>query len=148
AEQLVARIEAARDAYYRDDTSEVDDQTYDGWLHRLEELEEAHPVLRAQDSPTQTVGAARSTDLATIEHAERMLSLDNVFTVEELRDWCAKTEVAAARRVRWLTELKIDGLAISLRYENGALTSAATRGDGRVGEIVTANALRVAGIPE
>ena len=148
ADELVARIEAARDAYYGSDTSEVDDQTYDGWLHRLEELEDAHPVLRAQDSPTQTVGAAETTGLDTIEHAERMLSLDNVFSPDELRDWCVKARDAAGREVRWLTELKIDGLAINLRYENGVLTSAATRGDGRVGEIVTDNALRVAGIPD
>jgi DNA ligase (NAD+) len=145
--ELVSRIEAARDAYYGSDTSEVDDATYDGWLHRLQELEDAHPVLQAQDSPTQTVGAAESTELDTIEHAERMLSLDNLFSVEELRDWCLKVTAAAGREVRWLTELKIDGLAINLRYENGVLTSAATRGDGRIGEIVTENALRVAGIP-
>ena len=148
AADLVSRIEAARDVYYGADASEVDDQTYDGWLHRLEAIEEAHPDLRTQDSPTQTVGAAESTELDTIEHAERMLSLDNVFSIEELRDWCIKTTAAAGRDVRWLTELKIDGLAISLRYEHGVLTSAATRGDGRVGEIVTENALRVPGIPE
>ncbi|WP_438616698.1 NAD-dependent DNA ligase LigA [Microbacterium karelineae] len=117
-------------------------------MHRLERLEAAHPVLRGQDSPTQTVGAAAQTGLDTIEHAERMLSLDNVFSPDELREWCVKTSDAAGRAIRWLTELKIDGLAISLRYERGELTSAATRGDGRVGEIVTENALRVAGIPE
>src|SRR5690606_41322476 len=77
-----------------------------------------------------------------------MLSLDNVFSLDELRDWQAKTRAAAGRDVRWLTELKIDGLAINLRYENGVLTSAATRGDGRVGELVTENALRLADIPE
>ncbi len=74
-----------------------------------------------------------------------MLSLDNVFSVDELREWCAKAEAAAGRSVAWLTELKIDGLAIALRYEHGVLTSAATRGDGRVGEVVTTNAVRVAG---
>ncbi|MFP3468115.1 NAD-dependent DNA ligase LigA, partial [Leifsonia sp. SIMBA_070] len=84
---------------------------------------EAHPVLRAQDSPTQTVGAAEATGLDTIEHAERMLSLDNVFSPEELRDWCVKAHESAGREVRWLTELKIDGLAINLRYEKGVLTS-------------------------
>ncbi|WP_420845463.1 NAD-dependent DNA ligase LigA [Microbacterium sediminis] len=117
-------------------------------MRRLEALERRYPELRGQDSPTQAVGAAEASDLATIEHAERMLSLDNVFSIDELRDWLAKTRAAAGREVAWLTELKIDGLAISLRYENGVLTSAATRGDGRVGEIVTENALRVAGIPE
>ncbi|MGO3252411.1 NAD-dependent DNA ligase LigA [Microbacterium gubbeenense] len=148
AGDLVLRIESARDAYYGSDASDVDDPTYDGWLTRLEQLEEAHPVLRTQDSPTQTVGAAGATSLDTIEHAERMLSLDNVFSTDELRDWCVKAEASAARKVRWLTELKIDGLAINLRYEDGVLTSAATRGDGRVGEIVTDNATRLAGIPQ
>ncbi|MFC7268906.1 NAD-dependent DNA ligase LigA [Microbacterium fluvii] len=117
-------------------------------MRRLEELERFHPELQGQDSPTLTVGAAQSSMFAPVEHAERMLSLDNVFSLDELREWCLKAEAGAGRRVRWLTELKIDGLAISLRYENGVLTSAATRGDGRVGEDVTENAVRVAGIPQ
>ncbi|OCG75238.1 DNA ligase (NAD(+)) LigA [Microbacterium sediminis] len=148
ARGLTERILEAKEAYYGRDTSLVDDATYDAWMRRLEALERRYPELRGQDSPTQAVGAAEASDLATIEHAERMLSLDNVFSIDELRDWLAKTRAAAGREVAWLTELKIDGLAISLRYENGVLTSAATRGDGRVGEIVTENALRVAGIPE
>ncbi|MGX1791674.1 NAD-dependent DNA ligase LigA [Microbacterium sp. NPDC055312] len=148
AEELTSRILEAKDAYYGRDTSLVDDATYDGWMRRLEELERLHPELQGQDSPTQMVGAAEATGLATIEHAERMLSLDNVFSLDELRDWQVKTAAAAGRDVAWLTELKIDGLAINLRYENGVLSSAATRGDGRVGEIVTENALRLADIPE
>ncbi len=148
AEELTTRILEAKDAYYGRDTSLVDDATYDGWMHRLEDLERLHPELQGQDSPTQMVGAAEATGLATIEHAERMLSLDNVFSIEELREWAAKAQASAGREVAWLTELKIDGLAINLRYENGILTSAATRGDGRVGEIVTENALRLADIPE
>ena len=147
AEALTTRILDAREAYYGRDASLVDDATYDGWMRRLEELERLFPELRGQDSPTQTVGAAGETGAATIEHAERMLSLDNVFSPDELREWMAKTQAAAGREVGWLTELKIDGLAINLRYEAGVLTSAATRGDGRVGEIVTENALRVSGIP-
>ncbi|UWF78498.1 NAD-dependent DNA ligase LigA [Microbacterium neungamense] len=148
AEELTTRILEAKDAYYGRDTSLVDDATYDSWMRRLEELERLHPELQGQDSPTQMIGAAEGTALATIEHAERMLSLDNVFSIDELRDWAAKTQAAAGREVAWLTELKIDGLAINLRYEDGVLTSAATRGDGRVGEIVTENALRLADIPE
>ncbi|UJP11158.1 NAD-dependent DNA ligase LigA [Microbacterium sp. KUDC0406] len=147
AEELTTRILDAKDAYYGRDTSIVDDATYDGWMRRLEELERLHPELQGQDSPTQMVGAAESTGLDTFEHAERMLSLDNVFSLDELRDWEVKTKAAAGREISWLTELKIDGLAINLRYENGVLTSAATRGDGRVGEIVTENALRLADIP-
>jgi len=148
AQSLTDRIIAARDAYYGEDTVIVDDATYDGWMHRLEELERLYPELQGQDSPTQTVGAAESSMFAPVEHAERMLSLDNVFSEDELRDWCRKAQTGAGRAVRWLTELKIDGLAISLRYENGVLTSAATRGDGRIGEDVTVNALRVHGIPK
>ncbi|KAF2412120.1 DNA ligase (NAD(+)) LigA [Microbacterium sp. B35-04] len=148
AQDLTERILGARDAYYGRNAEIVDDATYDGWMRRLEEIEHMHPELQGQDSPTQTVGAAESSMFAPIEHAERMLSLDNVFSAEELREWCVKAEAAAGRKVRWLTELKIDGLAISLRYERGVLTSAATRGDGRVGEDVTMNAVRVAGIPQ
>ncbi|MFE1644949.1 NAD-dependent DNA ligase LigA [Microbacterium sp. P01] len=148
AVELTERILGARDAYYGRDTEIVDDATYDGWMHRLDEIERLHPELQGHDSPTQTVGAAENTQFAPVEHAERMLSLDNVFSPDELRDWCVKAEESAGRRVRWLTELKIDGLAISLRYENGVLTSAATRGDGRVGEDVTVNAVRVPGIPQ
>ncbi len=148
AADLTERILSARDAYYGQDAEIVDDATYDAWLRRLEELERLHPELQSQDSPTQSVGAASTSMFAPVEHAERMLSLDNVFSPEELRDWCVKAQAAAGRPVRWLTELKIDGLAISLRYENGVLTSAATRGDGRTGEDVTVNAVQVHGIPE
>ncbi|BDV30804.1 NAD-dependent DNA ligase LigA [Microbacterium terricola] len=145
---LTERILGARDAYYGRDAEIVDDATYDTWMRRLEELERLHPELQSQDSPTLAVGAAQSSMFAPVEHAERMLSLDNVFSLDELRDWCAKAQQGAGRPVRWLTELKIDGLAINLRYEDGVLVSAATRGDGRVGEDVTVNAVRVAGIPE
>ncbi|MFL0566383.1 NAD-dependent DNA ligase LigA [Microbacterium sp. 179-I 1D1 NHS] len=148
AEGLTEKILGAREAYYGGDIGLVDDATYDAWMHELEAIERAHPELQGQDSPTQTVGAAESSMFAPVEHAERMLSLDNVFSPDELREWCTKAEASAGRPVRWLTELKIDGLAISLRYEDGVLTSAATRGDGRIGEDVTVNAVRVAGIPE
>ncbi len=148
AADLIDRIGAARDAYYGRDAEIVDDATYDAWLRRLDAIERRHPELQSQDSPTQTVGAAESSLFAPVEHAERMLSLDNVFSPDELREWCSKAQTAAGTTVRWLTELKIDGLAINLRYERGVLTTAATRGDGRVGEDVTVNALRVAGIPE
>lgn len=147
AADLAERIEQAREAYYGQDASVVDDATYDGWMQRLEAIERRHPELQGQDSPTLSVGAATSTDLAPVTHAERMLSLDNVFDADELRAWCTKATAAAGRSVRWLTEAKIDGLAISLRYEHGKLTSAATRGDGRIGEDVTFNAVRLDGIP-
>lgn len=147
-ERLTGLILDARDAYYGRDAEIVDDATYDSWMRRLEEIERLFPELQGQDSPTLTVGAAESSLFAPVTHAERMLSLDNVFSADELREWCVKAQDAAGTQVRWLTELKIDGLAISLRYEHGVLVSAATRGDGRVGEDVTVNAVRVAGIPQ
>ncbi len=142
--ELVAGYQAA---YYERDAQLVSDAEYDGLVRELDALEREHPELQSQDSPTQTVGGGVAEGLRPIEHAERMLSLDNVFSIEELREWCAKTEASAGRRVDWLTELKIDGLAIALRYEHGKLVTAATRGDGRTGEEVTQNALQIDGIP-
>nr|WP_208382661.1 NAD-dependent DNA ligase LigA [Microbacterium ulmi] len=147
AQSLTEQILEARDAYYGRDTLIVDDATYDEWMHRLEAIERLHPELQGQDSPTLTVGAAESSLFAPVEHAERMLSLDNVFSDEEFLAWAARVERDAGRPVHYLCELKIDGLALSLRYEHGRLTSAATRGDGRVGEDVTDNVRRIRGIP-
>src|SRR5689334_2245460 len=148
ADELTGRILAARDAYYGEDTVLVDDAEYDGWMHRLEALERFFPELQSQDSPTQTVGAARSTMFAPVVHAEPMLSLDNVFSRDEFLAWAAKVERDAGRRVDYLCELKIDGLAMNLRYENGVLVSGATRGDGITGEDVTENVRRIASIPQ
>lgn len=146
--ELTVRINDARDAYYERNTLLVDDAEYDGWMRRLEALEHAYPELQSQDSPTLSVGGRGETTLfAPIEHAERMLSLDNVFSDDELVEWLSKAVALAGRDVRWLCELKIDGLALNLRYEHGRLVSAATRGDGRVGEDVTENALLIPGIP-
>jgi DNA ligase (NAD+) len=140
ADRLTARIEAARTAYYGDGDSPLSDAEYDADFRRLEALERAFPELAGQDSPTQQVGAAVvSAGFPEHEHAERMLSLDNVFSLDEFRDWAAKTQAAAGRPVRWLSELKIDGLAISLAYRDGVLETATTRGDGRVGEDITEN---------
>jgi DNA ligase (NAD+) len=145
---LIERITGAREAYYGADAEIVDDATYDGWMHRLEALERLYPQLQGQDSPTLTVGAASGTLFAPVEHAERMLSLDNVFSDEEFLAWAARVERDAGRAVRYLCELKIDGLALSLRYERGRLVTAATRGDGRVGEDVTDNVRQIRGIPQ
>ncbi|WP_424465912.1 NAD-dependent DNA ligase LigA [Pseudoclavibacter helvolus] len=146
-EELRELVAGYQSAYYERDAQLVSDAEYDELVRELDALEREHPELQSQDSPTQTVGGGVAEGLRPIEHAERMLSLDNVFSTEELREWCAKTEAAAGRRVEWLTELKIDGLAIALRYEHGKLVTAATRGDGRTGEEVTQNALQIDGIP-
>lgn len=148
AQELREQIEEASRAYYDRDVSILSDAEYDSLVRELEELEREYPELQSQDSPTQQVQGSATSGLPTIEHLERMLSLDNVFSTSELTAWCTKSVAAAGRAVSWLTELKIDGLAISLRYEQGVLTSAATRGDGRTGEVVTANAQRMNGIPQ
>ena len=146
--QLTTRVLELRDAYYERDEVLVADEEYDRMLHRLEELERLFPELQSQDSPTQTVGGRAETTLfAPVRHAERMLSLDNVFSLDEFSEWAAKIERNSARRVDYLCELKIDGLAINLRYENGVLSTAATRGDGVVGEDVTENIAFVPSIP-
>lgn len=148
AERLTAEIERLRTAYYSEATSLVSDAEYDEMFHRLEALERAFPELAGQDSPTQEVGAAIvSSGFPTHEHAERMLSLDNVFSIDEFREWAEKTRAAAGREVRWLSELKIDGLAINLAYRDGALETATTRGDGRVGENITENVRFIPAIP-
>jgi DNA ligase (NAD+) len=146
-EALTTRILELRDAYYERDTSLVSDQEYDALVARLEELERLFPELQGQDSPTQTVGGRAATLFDPVRHAERMLSLDNVFSLDEFAAWAAKVERDSGRPVRYLCELKIDGLAINLHYENGRLTSAATRGDGVVGEDVTENVRYIQGIP-
>ncbi|TXN29734.1 NAD-dependent DNA ligase LigA [Lacisediminihabitans profunda] len=148
AAALTTRILELRDAYYERDEVLVSDDEYDHMLRRLQELERLFPELQSQDSPTQTVGGRAETTLFDpVRHAEPMLSLDNVFSIDEFESWAAKVERDSARRVDYLCELKIDGLAINLRYENGTLVSAATRGDGVVGEDVTQNIAYVPSIP-
>lgn len=145
---LTTRILELRDAYYERNEVLVSDAEYDLMIRRLEELERLFPELQSQDSPTQTVGGrADSTLFAPVRHAERMLSLDNVFSIKEFEEWAAKVERNSGRRVDYLCELKIDGLAINLRYESGLLVTAATRGDGVVGEDVTENIAFVKRIP-
>jgi DNA ligase (NAD+) len=143
-------LNGLRDAYYEGNGSTVTDADYDATMRRLDTIEQRFPELVSPDSPTQTVGGrAETTQFAPVEHAERMLSLDNVFSPEELTEWAGKVQRdAGGERVRFLTELKIDGLAINLRYENGRLVTAATRGDGVVGEDVTGNVLTMGTIPD
>jgi DNA ligase (NAD+) len=140
--QLVDKINQHRAAYYQSNTSLISDADYDKLMRELEQLESKYPELITGDSPTQTVGGEASQTFAPVEHLERMMSLDNVFSYEELDGWLEKTGGGP-----FLCELKIDGLAINLRYEKGKLVSAATRGDGAVGEDVTRNVMTVKGIP-
>ena len=140
--ELVDQINAHRRAYYEGNTVLISDAEYDALMLELERLERENPDLITGDSPTQTVGGTANVAFAPIEHLERMMSLDNAFSADELDAWMGKTGAS-----RFLCELKIDGLAINLRYERGVLVSAATRGDGVVGEDVTANVLTIKSIP-
>ncbi|GAB2473022.1 NAD-dependent DNA ligase LigA [Xylanimonas ulmi] len=147
--QLRSLVEADQRAYYEQDSPLVSDAEYDARMRELAALEAAHPALATPQSPTQRVGGAAAAGFATVEHIERMLSLDNVFSVEELREWDARVaRDLGEAEVGYLSEVKIDGLAIALLYQDGRLTRAATRGDGRTGEDVTVNARRIADIPQ
>ncbi len=146
--ELAEQITDAQFRYYVLDAPTMSDGEFDVVLRELQALEGQFPSLLTPDSPTQRVGGAGfSTGFAPVEHAERLLSLDNVFSADELALWLDRAERDAGAQLGWLTELKIDGLAINLTYENGRLTRAATRGDGRVGEDVTLNVRTIAAIP-
>ena len=148
-ESLRNRIAEFRDAYYQRNESLVPDAEYDGLERRLAELERAFPEVQSQDSPTQQVGGSAETRLFDpVSHRERMYSLDNVFSHEELIAWLTKVRRDANADVRWLCEVKIDGLALNMRYEKGVLAQAATRGDGVVGEDVTENVAFISRIPQ
>jgi DNA ligase (NAD+) len=142
ANELVDLINKHRAAYYQSNTSLISDAEYDTLMRELEKLEAKYPELITGDSPTQSVGGEASQTFQPSVHLEKMMSLDNVFSMEELDAWLEK-----AGDGPFLCELKIDGLAINLRYEKGKLVSAATRGDGTVGEDVTRNVMTVKGIP-
>ncbi len=141
------QVEEARWRYYVLDAPTLSDAEFDTLMRRLEELEAQWPDLRTPDSPTQKVGGAVSTEFTAVDHLERMMSLDNAFSHEELQAWAARIKREEAPGAEFLCELKVDGLAISLLYENGRLVRAATRGDGRTGEDVTHNVRTIDNIP-
>lgn len=143
------RLVELADAYYARNEPLVADAEYDAMMRRLEDIEREFPEVQSQDSPTQRVaGGADSTLFDPVVHRERLYSLDNVFSVDELTDWMAKTERDAGTPVQWLCEVKIDGLALNMRYEHGVLVQAATRGDGVTGEDVTENVRLIPSIPQ
>lgn len=141
-QKLVDDINHYRAAYYQSNTSLIADAEYDKLMRELEKLESKFPELITGDSPTQTVGGEVSQTFQPVTHLERMMSLDNVFEESELDSWLGKVGEGP-----YLCELKIDGLAVNLRYEKGKLAVAATRGDGAVGEDVTRNVMTIKGIP-
>lgn len=132
--------------YYVLDKPTITDAQFDKLLRELEELENAHPELRADDSPTLGIGGGFSTTFEQVDHLEKMMSLDNVFDQGELDSWFDRVAKEAAN-AKWLCELKIDGLAINLRYEKGLLTKALTRGNGTTGEDVTLNVRTIKELP-
>jgi DNA ligase (NAD+) len=146
-EDLRALINEANYRYYVLDDPQITDAEFDALLRELIDLEQRHPELRTADSPTQRVGAAPSEKFAPYEHHRPMLSLGNAFNAEELRAFDERVRKLANEKIAYVVELKIDGLATSLRYRNGALERGGTRGDGRVGEDVTPNLKTIGSIP-
>ena len=139
----------AQEAYHSGDAPKITDEHYDRLIHELRAIEAAYPDLAVANSPTKAVGApAETTGFATVTHLEQLYSLQDVFSLEELQVWYNGVRAALPGGFEVTAETKIDGLALNLRYENGALTVAATRGDGVTGENVTANARTIGVIPE
>src|SRR5918996_4411634 len=153
--EIEARIKELRDLvryhrerYYQDDAPEVSDAEFDELYRELEGLEAEFPELVTPDSPTQQVGAPAASTFAPVEHVIPMLSLDNAFTLEDLLAWGKRIERQISDPVAFACEPKMDGLAVSLLYENGKLVRAATRGNGFVGEDVTPNVRTIRSVPE
>src|SRR3990170_975700 len=152
AAELRAAIEEANYRYHVLDSPTIEDAEYDRLLHELTELEAAHPELLTPDSPTQRVGAAPGAGFAEVRHEAPMLSLGNAFGHDELREFDARVRRGLGLGeddpgIGYVCELKIDGLAMSLRYEGRSFVRGATRGDGTTGEDVTANLRTVRAIP-
>ena len=145
--ELSEQVEDARWRYYVLDDPTLDDADFDVRLRELEALEDDFPELRTPDSPTQKVGGAVSTDFTAVDHLRRMESLDNAFSTDELAAWHARIRRDGVGSPALLCELKVDGLAINLLYEDGRLVRALTRGDGRTGEDVTPNVKTIASVP-
>lgn len=148
ARSLREQIAEANRNYHELDAPTIDDLTYDALFDELRRLEDEHPELATPDSPTRRVGGAPSSEFAPYRHDVPMLSLANAFDAESLRAFDARVAKLAGTSAAYVCELKIDGLAMSLRYEDGRLRSAGTRGDGSVGEDVTANVRVIDQIPK
>jgi DNA ligase (NAD+) len=147
-QRLAQEIEDARWRYFVLDEPTLSDADYDVKWRRINELEEQFPALQTPDSPTQKVGGTFSTEFTAVDHLQRMESLDNAFSFDELEAWHARIARDGAGEAAMLCELKVDGLAINLLFEKGRLVRALTRGDGRTGEDVTPNVRTIADIPD
>ncbi len=145
-EALIVQIEALADAYYNQDNPLAEDYEYDMLMQELKELEEAFPQLLRPDSPTQRVGGKASGRFEKVTHSVQMGSLQDVFSYEQVRQFLTRVQESVSQPL-FTVEPKIDGLSVSLLYENGLLTCGSTRGDGFVGENVTANLKTIRSIP-
>lgn len=145
--ELVSELNEHSYKYYVLDTPTISDAEYDQLYRELQELEKAYPELITQDSPTQRVGDGLISGYNKVEHSSQMLSLDNAFNIEELEAFDRRVRQQVESSFDYYAELKIDGLAIALTYEDGFLVRAATRGDGQVGEDVTENVRAISAIP-
>ncbi|HOW28554.1 MAG TPA: NAD-dependent DNA ligase LigA [Elusimicrobiota bacterium] len=147
-ENLRTEIRKHEYLYYVKAQPEISDSEYDALLKRLEALEQKHPERITPDSPTQRVGGQPVEGFPTVKHAVPMLSLDNTYSAEDLRDWDARVDKGLDGKARdYIVELKIDGVGMALHYEDGRLVKAATRGDGETGEDITLNARTIRNVP-
>lgn len=146
--ELRDKIRFHEHRYYELDDPEISDFEFDKLLARLKELEQQHPELLTPDSPTQRVGGEPSSEFPKVRHSVRMMSLDNTYSVDDLRDFDRRVrELAGRDRVEYVAELKLDGLSMALTYQDGTLEHGVTRGDGTVGEDVTANIRTIHSVP-
>ena len=147
-DELRREIERHSELYYRDDNPEISDAEFDDLMRELVELETRHPSLITPESPTQRPGSGATAAFSPVQHLVPMLSLDNAFSLDDLLAWGKRIERQIPGSIAFVCEPKMDGLAISLLYERGRLTRAATRGDGFVGEDVSANVRTIRSVPE
>lgn len=148
AAHLRTELERHNQLYYQHAKPEISDQQFDALLRELQDIEEAHPELRTPDSPTQRVGGAPLDGFTQITHRVPMMSLDNTYSEEELREFFQRVQKGLGReKILCTVEPKVDGVAVSVRYENGILAHAATRGDGRVGDDITQNLKTIRTLP-
>jgi len=147
-EELREEIRRHEELYYVYDSPEISDRDYDQLLENLQQLEQAHPELISADSPTQRVGGRPAEGFPEVVHSRPMLSLDNSYNIDELRAFGERCgRLSDGRLLEYVAELKIDGLSLSLQYQNEVLARGVTRGDGRIGEDVTQNARTIRSVP-
>ena len=145
------KIEKYNNLYYNEDNPIISDMEYDGLLRKLKEMEKEYPaLLEIDDSPTEKIGGTASNKFSKVEHKVPMLSLSNTYNIAEIEDFDKRVKkiINFSEKIEYILELKLDGLSISLIYENGNLTRAVTRGDGKIGEDVTENIMEIESIPK